>query len=199
MKFHYAGKYVDEESLPKREHPEGYVPYNEPQDMKKFTILMSVISIIIFFVVLAIYMLRLFSYMRATGEPLSFSFPIWTLILFFLSLVPHEFLHAIWFRDDVEMYQNLRMGTLFVIGTEDMSKGRFILMSLFPNIIFGFIPFFIYLLFPKLTVLGFFGVLSIAAGAGDFFNVYNCINQVPKGGLTYLNGMHSFWYMPHNE
>ena len=88
---------------------------------------------------------------------------------------------------------------LFVVGTEDMTKGRFVAMSLCPNVIFGFIPFMIFLIWPKLSPLGFFGVMAISAGAGDFANVFNCLTQVPRGGTVYLSGMHSYWYMPEKD
>lgn len=50
-------------------------------------------------------------------------------------IFPHELLHALCFKKDVYLYTNLKQGMLFVIGTETMSKGRFIFMSMLPNII----------------------------------------------------------------
>lgn len=44
-----------------------------------------------------------------------------------------------------------------------------------------------------LTVLGVFG---IASGAGDYLNVFHAITQMPKHSRTYLNGFHSYWYLP---
>ena len=116
--------------------------------------------------------------------------------LYLLSLVPHEFLHGLCFRGDVYMYQNLKHGMLFVVGPERMSKGRFIFMSLLPNIVFGFIPFALFLIDPKLRILGTFGLISIASGAGDYINVYNALTQMPRGAWTYLYGFHSYWYLP---
>ena len=77
-------------------------------------------------------------------------------------------------------------------------KGRFVFMSLLPNIVFGFIPFAIYLIWPEHTILGTMGALSISAGAGDFLNVFNALTQMPKGAKTYLHKFNSFWYMPEN-
>jgi hypothetical protein len=45
-------------------------------------------------------------------------------------------------------------------------------------------------------VLGGLGALAIGAGAGDYFNVYNALTQMPRGARTYMCGMHSFWYIP---
>ena len=48
MKLVYKGKYSgDESTLPQREHPEGYVPYKEPNSMKNFALLLNGISIIV--------------------------------------------------------------------------------------------------------------------------------------------------------
>ena len=85
---------------------------------------------------------------------------------------------------------------LFVTGTEDFSKARVVFMSLLPNIIFGFIPFIAFMVYPTLAFAGIFGALAIGTGRGDYLNVYNCLNQVPKGGLVYMSGMSSWWYIP---
>ena len=94
------------------------------------------------------------------------------------------------------MYTNLKQGMLFVVGTETMSKGRYVFMSLFPNIIFGLIPFILAMIFPSLALLGFFGAFCLSMGAGDYYNVFNALTQMPKGSRTYLHKFNSFWYMP---
>ncbi len=183
MKFHYAGTYNgDENSLPQREHPSGFVQFREPE-MKKFAVIMNILAIIITFVLI-------FIVSFISGKTPSFA----GIILALVSLVPHEFLHALCFKNDVFMYQNLKQGMLFVVGTEDMSKLRFIMMSLCPNIVFGFIPFILFLIFPNLIILGTLGALAIGMGAGDYYNVFNALIQVPKGAKIYNSGFHSYWY-----
>ncbi|MBQ8538737.1 MAG: DUF3267 domain-containing protein [Ruminococcus sp.] len=117
-------------------------------------------------------------------------------ILALLVLFPHELIHAICFKEDVYLFTNLKQGMLFVVGPEDMSKARFIFMSLLPNIILGFIPYLIFLVNPNLAILGAFGAINIASGAGDYLNVINAITQMPKGSRTYLHHFNSCWYMP---
>ena len=56
---------------------------------------------------------------------------------------------------------------------------------LFQNIVIGNLVFFL-----------IFGALSIAAGAGDYLNVFNAAVQVPAGAKIYMYGFHSYWYMP---
>ena len=83
-------------------------------------------------------------------------------------LIPHEFIHAMCFRKEAYIYTNLKNGMLFVVATEDMSKSHFIVMSLMPNLIFGFVPFLLYLIFPQLGFLGILGATSIPMGIGDY-------------------------------
>ena len=118
------------------------------------------------------------------------------IFLYLLTIVPHEFLHAICFKDDVYMFHDLKHGMLFMAGPERMSKGHFIFKCLLPSIVLGFIPFIIFWINPKLTVLATLGTLGIASAAGDFYNVRNALRQVPKGARIYQHKYDTFWYMP---
>lgn len=187
MKLHYGGKYNgDPETLQGHEHEPNAVPYEEPGTMAELAKTANRIALIIFVVLLPI------MYFRG-------GIHAWSMLgflLYFVTLVPHEFIHAICFSKDVYLYTNLRQGMLFVIGPETMSKGKFIFMSILPNIVFGLIPFVIFLIDPSQSLLGTLGLLSIPSGAGDYLNIYNTIKQVPPGGRVYMNGMKSYWYMP---
>lgn len=194
MKFIYAGKYNgDENTLPQRKHPKGSVPFKEAENSKKFGLLINIAAFIllILFLALAVWRVGLESIVGVGG--------LIGVFLSILCMVPHEFLHAIWFKGNVYMYQNLSEGMLFVVGDGDFTKARFIWMSLFPNIVFGVIPYILFMIFPHLTVLATMGALSLGAGAGDYCNVYNALTQMPKGSLTYTSGFHSFWYIPKKD
>ena len=187
MKFHNAGKFNgDLESLPKREHEEGAVMFKEPTDMTKFSIYMNLLAFVLMF---ALIFLTSF----IVGE---FTFDTWGCLLALVCMVPHEFLHAVCFKEDVYMYNNLKQGTMFVVGPENMTKFRFCFMSLFPCLILGVIPYIVFLINPNLVTLGTMGAISLASCAGDFYNVFNAITQMPKGAKTYLCGMNSYWFMP---
>lgn len=187
MKFHNAGKFNgDLESLPKREHEEGAVMFKEPTDMTKFSIYMNLLAFVLMF---ALIFLTSF----IVGE---FTFDTWGCLLALVCMVPHEFLHAVCFKEDVYMYNNLKQGTMFVVGPENMTKFRFCFMSLFPCLILGVIPYIVFLINPSLVTLGTMGAISMASCAGDFYNVFNAITQMPKGAKTYLCGMNSYWFIP---
>lgn len=186
MKLHYMKKFNgDLGTLPHREHEVGAVQFKEPEDMKKLGLLANGIALVMCFVTIPVLYLK--------GGFLAFN--IWGCIVSTLCLFPHEFIHAICFREDVYLYTNLKNGMLFVTGTEDMSKFRFVFMSLLPNFVFGFVPFILFMINPSWGFAGTLGALSIPMGAGDYLNVFNAIRQVPKGAKIYMSGMHSYWYM----
>ena len=186
VKFHFAGRYNDDpESLITHPHEPGNVPFKEAPDMKKLSIIVNALAIVIAAVTIPIYYL-------AARKPLE----IWGWILFVVTLIPHEFLHALCFKGDVYMYENLKRGMLFVVGPGTFTKGEFVFMSMLPNLVFGFIPFIIFLIVPSQTILGTLGAVAISAGAGDYYNVFNAVTQMPKGSRTYLHGTSSYWYMP---
>lgn len=193
MKLHYKGKYdLNPESLPHGEHQPNAVPFKEAKDAKT----LSVIANIAAFVIILVLAVPAFFRMRG-------SYSSWQAMLgcvaSLLVLFPHEFLHAICFKEDVYLYTNWKQGMLFVIGPETMSKSRFIVLSLLPNLVFGILPYLIGMLFPQLTFLIVFGVLSTGMGAGDYYNVFHALTQMPKGARTYLYGFNSFWYLPEKK
>jgi hypothetical protein len=190
MNLHYKGKYdLNPDSLPHGIHEPGAVPFKEANDTKALGIIANTIAALLLFPLGFIFFMRtgrnLFSFQLSLG-----------CILALLMMFPHEFLHAVCFKKDVYLYTNLAQGMFFVVGPETMSKGRFIFMSLFPSIVFGFIPFIIAMVNPSLIILGAFGALSISIGAGDYYNVFNAVTQMPKGARTYLYKFNSFWYIP---
>ena len=161
MKLHYMGKYdLDEEKLPRLPHKPGAVKFREAEDSKALAYAASVISL----GVLAVFGVPMF--LRCGLDLLSGLLP--GCILLGLSLFPHELLHSVCFREDVYLYTNWKQGMLFVVGPEDMSKGRFIWMSLLPNLVFGAVPYLLWMVMPHLFWLGCFGLLSLACGAGDY-------------------------------
>lgn len=186
MKFHYSGKFDGKpESLANQRFVEGSVKFKEPS-YKMFALLGNVVSIAILFITIYV------SFRRGGPEV----FNMTGFVLAFVSLVPHELLHAVCFKEDVYMYTELSKGILFVVGSEDMTKGRFVFMSMLPNLIFGFIPFAVFLINPSMTMLGTLGAFAISFGAGDYINVFNALTQVPKNGMIYLYRQSSYWHIP---
>ena len=189
MKLHYKGKYdKNPESIPAKPHKPNCVKFKEPEDSKKLGRLVNLIAIpilLIFYIPVLMYDIKNIEFHSILGG-----------VFWLLGLFPHEILHAICFKEDVYLFTNFRHGMLFVAGPEDMSKLRFIFMSLLPNIVLGFIPYVIFIIHPAWTALGAFAAFNISSGAGDYLNVFNAITQMPKGARTYLHHFNSYWFMP---
>ena len=189
MKLHYKGKYdKNPESIPAKPHKPNCVKFKEPEDSKKLGRLVNLIAIpilLIFYIPVLMYDIKNIEFHSILGG-----------VFWLLGLFPHEILHTLCFKEDVYLYTNFRHGMLFVAGPEDMSKSRFIFMSLLPNIVLGFIPYVIFIIHPAWTALGAFAAFNISSGAGDYLNVFNAITQMPKGARTYLHQFNSYWYLP---
>lgn len=192
MKLHYKGKYdLNPESLPHGEHMPGAVPFKEAKDSRQLSIIANAASVVIMVLLAVPAWFRSREYLLTSPFQMMFGAIASMLILF-----PHEILHALCFKEDVYLYTNWKQGLLFVVGPETMSKGRFIFMSLFPNLVFGFIPYLLGMLLPDLVFAVVLGILATGMGAGDYYNVFNAATQMPKGSRTYLYQFSSYWYMP---
>ena len=190
MKLHYMGKYNgDADTLPNKEYREGSVEFKEFKSSKIQGIVTNALG---FALIIPLFIFMWF-YSNLTLSQLAPILFISSVISFVL-LFPHEFLHAICFKKDVYLYIYPQGGTLFVTGPEDMSKFRFVFLSLLPNMVFGIIPFIIYLFFPNLYILGGIAVGCVIQGIGDYLNAFNALTQMPKGSRTYLYGEKSYWY-----
>lgn len=189
MRFHYSGTYnLDPGTLPQGGHRPGAVPFKEVKDTKALSIIANGLCVVI------IILLAVPALIRCRGT-FDTSQMIAGCILPMAALLPHELLHALCFREDVYLYTNLRQGMLFVVGPEDMSKSRFIFMCLLPNLVFGLLPYIIGMAIPNLGI-AMFGTLCTGMGAGDYYNVFNTLTQVPNGGKIYNYQFNSFWYLP---
>lgn len=186
MRFHFEGKYDgNPDHLRNQRQVEGAIKFREPP-MRKFAFIANLFSLILLVgaILLVVY--------RAGRE----AFSTFGFALAIISLFPHEYLHALCFKEDVYMYTDFKSGLLFVAGDESMSRRRFVFMSMLPNLVFGFIPFILFLIWPNLRVLGTLGSFAIAFGAGDYINVFNALTQMPRNAVTYLYRLNSYWYIP---
>ncbi len=199
MKLIYKGKYegiVEEfESAKKVKNATKYKEADSLDEMAKIiTIPANVLQILLLVIVFFIIGINGLDDLEHKLSIMIFAF-----LVSLLTMVPHELLHGICYRGDVYFYTNLKQLMLFIVGEEHLSKWKFIFMSLLPNLLFGFIPFIIFLFNSKLIFLGFLGAICISYGMGDYYNVWNTLRQVPKGGMVFAKGHNSYWYVPDKE
>lgn len=193
MKLIYKGKYTGEvEVFESAKNVKNAVKYEEASNpdelLKAISIPATILQIVLIATIVVLSINEIFSY------DFFFQFIIAFLVSLLL-LVPHEFLHAICFKKKVYLYTNLKQLMLFVVGEDHLTKFGFIFMSLLPNIVFGLIPFVIYLFNTDWIFLGMLGAFCIPCGMGDYYNVYNTIKQVPKGGRIFMKAFNSYWYL----
>ena len=192
MKLHYRGKYnLDPATLPTCKHQPNTVKFKEVDSTKELAVIANDIAIVLMI------LLSIPVYLKYKGSLFDYFDEMMVgAMLPLLTMFPHELLHALCFKEDVYLYTDFKQGLLFVVGCETMSKQRFIFMSLLPNIVFGFIPYMISFLGIQYLTLAVLGVIAIGMGAGDYYNVFNALIQMPKGARTYLYQMNSYWYIP---
>jgi len=196
LKLIYKGKFDgNTASLPTREHMPGAVKFKEfdnPTKMAVFANILCTVITLVFFAAVVLWK----RFRNNIGIADFGMAEIFACILPMLCLFPHEILHGICFRETVYLYTNLSKGMLFVVGTETMSKSRFVFMSLLPNLVFGVLPLILFFVNTNWLPLGIFGAITIGMGAGDYYNVFNALTQMPKGARTYLYQFNSYWYIP---
>lgn len=192
MKLHYRGKYnLDPATLPTCKHQPNAVKFKEVDSTKELAVIANGIAIALMI------LLSIPVYLKYKGLLFDYFDEMMVgAMLPLLTMFPHELIHALCFKEDVYLYTNFKQGLLCVVGCETMSKHRFIFMSLLPNIVFGFLPYMISFLGIQYLTLAVLGVIAIGMGAGDYYNVFNALIQMPKGARTYLYQMNSYWYIP---
>ena len=196
MKLRYKGILKRSDPLPIWPLPENAIRVNEPDSFQKIT-LISLLFILP--ALLLVVIITLVSYILH-GVHTTAGFSWVGLVLSFLVMIPHEFLHAICFGKDadVEMYFLPQSGNIAVTSGKAISKRRFIFMSLFPSLILGWVPLLIWAILPYnefSNILYTFSIITGAVhGAGDNFGVYNIIRQVPKGSMMQMSGNNPYWF-----
>lgn len=198
MKLIFKGKFTSYDDLPKGDLPENAKAFKEPKTMvgiNLMALLFALPAAIVMFILLSLF----------GGSEMYESHRLWGLIIA-LALAPlHEYIHALFCGKDAEvcMYYSLKHFMMFVITLNPMTKARFIVMSFMPSLILGWLPFWAGLLLCPDTAFGGIlmaaGVFGTLMGCGDYMNIFNASMQMPKGALTQLSGMHSYWYVPENN
>ncbi|EHR1328822.1 MAG: DUF3267 domain-containing protein [Clostridium perfringens] len=198
MKLIWKGKFNGVEDLPIDELPENAVRFEEPESAEELAkeTRRFLIPVVIFLLIVIFLRIKTNGFFGVSDV-----LNIFGVILIPFSILPHEYLHAIFFPKDaeVEMWYSIKQRLALVTSTTAITKKRFIFLSLFPNIVFGFLPLIIWIFIPSYLsfisgILFTFGFISLIMGVGDFMNIYNTIRQVPKGAMTQISGLNSYWF-----
>lgn len=204
LNIRFRGFFKNEEQLKKVSMPSVSVKFEEPDDINSLLMKGFFISLpIIFssFIIVGYIIFDIIVNNRCEKNDVFFSIIISSIIVILCQFV-HEIFHALFFPNKAlkEIYISKDLSSLFVYCTTPVSKLRFIIIALAPNIALGVFPLFVALLCRSillptvvlvLTITSFF---SIITGIGDYCNIYNAICQVPKDAYIFNSGLHSYWY-----
>lgn len=189
MRLIFKGPYTVDDRLPHEElrKHNNAVKFKEFTDTARFLVKINLAS----FFILAATMLTF--HLRAGITKISLS----GVLMIFISMIPHEFIHATFFKRRAYLY--LHKCALIITGTEPMPKWRYIAMVITPSLLFGFLPFILFVINPDLTIFGTFGAIALPMCLGDWYNAYNCYTQVPSNGQCFMSKQNTYWFVPHKQ
>ena len=199
MKIIYKGLFKDNSQFPIGVLPENAVKINAPESIHK-QMLISLITIIpagllVLPFIYGSYLLH--------GDLSSVGFRFMGMAWYFVVCIPHELLHAICFGKNAEILLFASPPAWMIHCVKPLSKSRYILMCMLPNIVFGWIPLFIWMLLPYYEgishILFTASVFAIVLGGGDYMNIFYTLKQQPNGSLQQLSGSMSYWFMPEKQ
>lgn len=124
-----------------------------------------------------------------------------TVILFQVFIYIHEMIHCIFYPTEARktIWKDVKSGAYLAYCDREVSKIRFIVISLAPAVVIGVLSYILWYIFAPVLMDEIalcwllFSWISVAAAVGDFTNVYNTIKQVPKGAKVKNYGYHSYW------
>ena len=159
MRIRYKGSFDGKvASLPPAQPVEGAVRVEEPGRPRDIVRKANIGAAILFGVLLMLVILR--------GGLAALH--IGGVIVAALAILPRELMRALFYREECWFYLNFQDSMPFVTGSEHMSRTRFLLLTLLPDVLFGLIPLVLFLIFPNLRLLGTMGLIVLPIGMGDY-------------------------------
>lgn len=178
----------------------GWVPMKEPKNLIS-AILLS-IPLMIVAAIISIGVINIFSTISLsdfglTPDSISITINLGIIFLLVLLLVLHELLHLIFipnFIKSEKTYIGLTLFGGFVITEEEISKSRYIFITLAPFMIISIIfPLLLSVFGLLTTTLKFLIILNSMASSVDMLNLLLIIKQVPKNATLKSNGPDTYW------
>ncbi len=193
----FKGYCKDVQNLPVSILPDNAVQFREANNSSELNRYASLCSLPALFLIIFLVLLK----RRMTTVDIPFvNREVLGILLSLLFIFPHEFLHAMCFPKGEEVSIYFTKSSFFCHSLAVVSKKRFIVMSLLPSLVLGIIPLTVWFLSPAIgkgwEILYTFSVINLISCAGDFYNVYNALRQMPSGTYQQLSGFHSYWFYP---
>jgi len=178
----------------------GWVPLREPGSLAlSFLLSIPFMNINVFISIGAMNIFSTISFEEFGFTPDSFTFTInfGVIILLILIIVLHEILHLLFIPNFIrsdKTYVGLIWLGGFVVTEEELSKARYILITIAPFIIVSIIAPLILGAFGLLTTpLKLFVLLNALASSVDMLSLLFIIKQVPNNSVLRQNGLKTYW------
>lgn len=200
----FKGNYTSDEQLIKRKHiPDDAVEFGIVSNLhyefgRGFLMLIPVFAGM---VATTLFKLKGIDYHLTMGIDLLLSFVIVIVSVSVLTMV-HEIIHALFYPLSSEkgIWKSNEQGAYFVYCEDEISKTRFLILSLAPMFILGIIPFAVWLLLPNIIPMPYniavpivFWLMTLVS-MGDVANVYHVLREVPKKSNIFNYGLLRSFY-----
>ncbi|MFJ7731673.1 DUF3267 domain-containing protein [Lysinibacillus sp. NPDC097231] len=178
----------------------GWIPMKEPKNLVS-AILLS-IPLMIVASMISIWVINIFSDITLkdfgfTSGGISITINLGVILGIVLLLIFHELLHLVFIPNFMKSEKTSIGLTLFggfVITEEEISKSRYIFITIAPFIILSLILPLILSAFGLLTTtLKFLVILNAMGSSVDLLNLLLIMKQVPKNSTLTCNGPNTYW------
>ena len=177
-----------------------WIPLKEPKNLTSailFSIPFMIVATIISIGVINICSSLSLSDFGLTSDAISITINLSHIVWLILLLILHELLHLIFipnFTKSEKTYVGLTLFGGFVLTEEEISKSRYIFITIAPFIIISIIFPLVLSLFGLLTTTLKFLILLNAVGSSvDILNLFLLLKQVPKNVTLKSNGPNTYW------
>jgi hypothetical protein len=177
-----------------------WVPMKEPKNLMSAILLsipLMIVAAMISIGIITIFSSISFSDFGMTSDSISISINLGIIFWIVLLVILHELLHLIFiphFIQSKKTYIGLTLFGGFVVTEEEISKSRYIFITIAPFMIISIILPLLLGVFGLLTpTLIFLIILNSMASSVDLLNLLLIIKQVPQHAILKNNGTNTYW------
>ncbi|ASK64006.1 hypothetical protein CFK37_18515 [Virgibacillus phasianinus] len=138
-----------------------------------------------------------------TSDSISITINFVVIIWIFLLIIVHELFHLAFIPNFIRSQKTFIGLTLFggyVLTEEEVSKSRYILVTMAPFVIISILlPIILSLLGALTTTFKFLILINSMASSVDILNLILLLTQVPKKAVLLNNGTKTYWKYVQNE
>ena len=178
----------------------GWVPLKEPKNLISAILLsipLMIVAAIISIGIINIFSIISLSDFGSTSNSISISINFGIIFWLFLFLLLHELLHLVFvpnFLKSEKTFIGLTPFGGYVLTEEEISRSRFIFITIAPFMVISILFPFILGVFGLLTpTLKFLIILNAMGSSIDILNLLLIIKQVPKHAILKNNGTNTYW------